>query len=100
MSNIKSRFPSKLMIREIRKGVEMEIRNKKLSSFAEQMIDVDKKVYDLIKLKMLKDNFDPFVQKFVDTQIVTIELLKWSESNAYMTPTLITTLMRERATTK
>ena len=72
MSNIKSRFPSKLMIKEIRKGVEMEIRNKKLSTFAEQMIDVDKKVYDLIKLKMLKDNFDPFVQKFVDTQIVTI----------------------------
>ena len=72
MSNIKNRFPSKLMIREIRKGVEMEIRNKKLSTFAEQMIDVDKKVYDLIKLKMLKDNFDPFVQKFVDTQIVTI----------------------------
>jgi hypothetical protein len=72
MSNIKNRFPSKSMIKEIRKGVETEIRNKKLSTFAEQMIDVDKKVYDLIKLKMLKDNFDPFVQKFVDTQIVTI----------------------------
>ena len=41
------------------------------------MIDVDKKVYDTIKLKMLKDNLDPFVEKFVETQIVSIELLKW-----------------------
>lgn len=72
MKAIKSRFPSKLMIKETRKSVEIEIRNKKLSSFAEQMIDVDKKVYDQIKLKMLKGNFDPFVEKFVDTQIITI----------------------------
>jgi hypothetical protein len=39
-------------------------------------MDIDKETYERVKNKMLKKTSDPFVQRFLETQIVGLEILR------------------------
>ena len=71
---MKDLIPSREKVEEIRKSIENEIKEKNTLEY--QNMDIDKETYERVKNKMLKKTSDPFVQRFLETQIVGLEILR------------------------